>query len=221
MVNNNTFYNRIIKTIKLLITPVVKIDVKGLENVPDMGGYIIAPNHVSHLDPMILGTILSKKRPVRALAKSSLFTLPVVGKVLTKMGHIPVYRNSREAKNSLTAAEEGIRNGEVIAIYPEGTIDMSDALLGDFKTGVARLSLATQCSVLPVAQMGAQKAFPPGKKTAALYLLKALFTRPKHYVLVGKLITPEPEETAAQFTSRLKSNIHELMLQLRNVKNQN
>lgn len=178
------FYGAIINVLKCGTKSLSRTTIHGLDNIPSTGSVIFTPNHVSNLDPVLVGSSIYPKRSVKALAKDSLFTIPVVGKVITKMGHIPVLRNSPSAKDSLEKAIEGLKEGEAIAIYPEGTIPVNLDEIGPLKTGAVRLALLSGSPIVPIAQWGAQHSLP--KHAKAKDILKALFTRPKHTIVVGE-----------------------------------
>jgi 1-acyl-sn-glycerol-3-phosphate acyltransferase len=94
----------------------------------------------------------------RFLAKSSLFDLPVVGRVLRACGQIPVQRQSPAAADALAAAVRAVKDGQAVTIYPEGTITRDPDLWPMAgKTGAARICLQTGCPVVPIGQWGAQE----------------------------------------------------------------
>jgi 1-acyl-sn-glycerol-3-phosphate acyltransferase len=138
-----------------------KRDYRNLDGVPARGPVILAVNHISYADPLVVARFCwDAGRVPRFLAKSSLFTIPVIGWVIGKAGQIPVDRGSRDAARSLTAAAEALRSGDLVAVYPEGTVTRD----ADFwpmtgKTGLARLALlAPNAVVIPVGQWGAQES---------------------------------------------------------------
>lgn len=93
------------------------------EKIPVTGGCVVVVNHVSHLDPMTLGLFLHDHgRLVRYLAKDALFHTPVVRHIVRDAGQIPVQRMSANAVTAFGAAVEAVRRGELIGVYPEGTI---------------------------------------------------------------------------------------------------
>ena len=95
----------------------------GIENLPASGGFVIAPNHLTELDPVTVGYPVYRAGIMpRFLAKESLFRVPVVGALLRGMGHVPVYRWGPRAKDSLEAAFAELADGGVIVVYPEGTV---------------------------------------------------------------------------------------------------
>lgn len=183
----STYYSKIIKILKFFTTPLSQVSIEGKENIPAEGGAILVINHISNLDPVIAGIQIADRRPVRALAKASLFSKPVIGNVLKKMEHIPVYRNSADAAEAYKTAIERLEAGEVIAIYPEGTIPMNVDAMGEFKTGAARLALATGVPIIPIGQWGIHQVLP-AHKNPFLPLAKAIFTKPKHVLIVGEPI---------------------------------
>lgn len=221
---SDKFYYTIINILKLPVSLLAKINVTGLENLPKSGGVVIAPNHISEIDPVILGVELAKVRPIRALAKESLFKMPIVGKVLRRMGHVPVLRNSSSAAGALEKAVTALKDGRAIAIYPEGTIPVNLTKIGTLKTGVAKASILSQKPVVVIGQWGAQNILPPKTKNSWKYVLKAIFARPVHYVSVSKPIHPpittnfEPDEVhklAVEFTSQIEQTLETLTKPLR------
>jgi 1-acyl-sn-glycerol-3-phosphate acyltransferase len=94
-----------------------------------------------------------------------LFKVPLIGPLLRKSGQIPVYRRSRDAANSLRDAEAAAAAGECIIIYPEGTCTRDpNGWPMVAKTGVARLILAANVPVVPVAHWGTQRILRYGSK---------------------------------------------------------
>lgn len=155
----------------------------GASNIPKTGPVILVVNHVSNIDPVIIGASIGRKRLIRALAKDSLFSVPILGAAMRKMGHIPVARNTRNANKALETAVERITSGEVTLIYPEGGIPENLSKVGKLKTGAARLALLTGATVIPVAQWGAQNVLVTGRP---LSIFKAFLTRPRARIVVGK-----------------------------------
>ena len=131
---------------------------RGIEHMPERGGAIVAINHVSYIDPLlVIRFVYDSGRIPRFLAKSSLFKIFIFGRMLRSAKQIPVYRGSAEAGDSLRSAEDSLRAGEMVVIYPEGTVTRDpDWWPMRSMTGIARLALATDVPVVPVAQWGAQ-----------------------------------------------------------------
>ena len=137
--------------------------VTGRANVPATGPFIIASNHLSFIDSMVIP--LSAPRRVGYLAKAEYFTSPGVGGWLTRtlftaLGAMPVERQThRAAQEALDTALAVLRRGEGFGIYPEGTRSR-DGRLARGKTGVAWLALTADCPVVPVAVHGTDRVQP-------------------------------------------------------------
>ncbi|WP_051281090.1 lysophospholipid acyltransferase family protein [Actinomyces slackii] len=131
--------------------------VTGQENIPRQGGFIAVANHLTELDSLTaMRALVDQDVPVYSLAKSSLFSVPVLGSILRAGGQIPVHRTSTDAAGSLAEAERLLRAGESIMVFPEGTLSR-DPLRWPMtgKTGAARLAMRTGAPVLPMGQWGA------------------------------------------------------------------
>jgi 1-acyl-sn-glycerol-3-phosphate acyltransferase len=133
------------------------------------GPAILACNHISYLDPIAnaYAVVRAGRRP-RFLAKQELFEVPVVGRVIRGAKQIPVRRGTG-GRSSLELAELAVHAGEVVVIYPEGTVTTRpDGLPMEGKTGAVRLSLATGVPITPIASWGSaavwQKSGPGSLK---------------------------------------------------------
>lgn len=121
-----------------------RIEVVGLEHVPETGAALFAPNHPnSLLDPLVL--FASVSRPVATLAAEPLFRKPVLGSVIRSIGAIPVYRREDAAdrtrnRDTFQAARAHLARGGAIAIFPEG-VSHDDPSLRPIRTGAARIAL--------------------------------------------------------------------------------
>jgi 1-acyl-sn-glycerol-3-phosphate acyltransferase len=155
-----------------------KRDWRGTEHLPG-GGFVLVANHISHTDPVMLGHFLVDQGiPPRYLAKSSLFTLPVLGRLVRAAGQIPVYRDSALAGEALAAAVSSVQAGQAVIIYPEGTITRDPDLWPMAgRTGAARVALTTGCPVIPVAQWGPQEVLAPYAKRPHLFPRRTMHVR--------------------------------------------
>jgi 1-acyl-sn-glycerol-3-phosphate acyltransferase len=128
---------------------------EGLEHIPPEGPILVACNHISYLDPLAHAYMLVKagRRP-RFLAKSELYGNPLLRRLLKGTRQIKVERGSG-SMSPVEQAKEALREGETVMVYPEGTITLNPdytPMVG--KTGVARLTLASDVPVLPMAVWG-------------------------------------------------------------------
>ena len=135
----------------------LKLDFQGIEHLPDRkhGGAIIAINHISYLDFALAGTAaLPMKRYVRFMAKKELFDNKLAGPLLRGMHHISVDRSNGSA--SFVQALRALRDGEIIGIFPEGTISVSFEIK-ELKSGVVRLAQGAGVPVIPTIIWGSQR----------------------------------------------------------------
>ena len=137
--------------------------VTGLENVPDDGAAIIAPNHQSFLDDFLLPLVI-RKRKVVMMAKADYFDKWYTAWFFKAAGCIPVRREGGSASaRALTGGIDALREGNLVGIFAEGTRS-PDGRLYRGKTGVARMALEAQVPVIPVALVGTYEAWPYDKK---------------------------------------------------------
>ncbi|MDR2453686.1 MAG: 1-acyl-sn-glycerol-3-phosphate acyltransferase [Bifidobacteriaceae bacterium] len=144
---------------------------RGREHLPQAGGYVVAANHLSNIDFLVVIKLLSWwARPPQVLAKESLFRVPVLGPAMRAMGMIPVRRGTAQAAAALDGGEAAIRAGRVVLVYPEGTVTRDPRqwpMRG--RPGAVRLALATGCPLVPLAQWGAQRILPYHTKKLRLF----------------------------------------------------
>lgn len=141
-----------------------KWTIEGLENVPESGPAILAFNHIAYLDPFAAAYVadLKGRRP-RFLVKSELFQDKRIGWLLRAINQIEVKRGTREAPMALDHALAALRRGELIVIFPEGTItDDPDLNPTEPKSGAARLALESGVPIIPAAVWGTQNIWPKG-----------------------------------------------------------
>lgn len=141
-----------------------KIEISGGEHLPMDGPYVLAPNHYSEFDPLIIAVATWRLgRAPRFMAKESLFRVPVLGWALRATGMVPVARSSSAAaaKQTLEQSESLVEHGRGVIVYPEGTLTRDPDLWPmRGKTGAVRLALAGDIPVIPVATWGVEKIMP-------------------------------------------------------------
>lgn len=154
----------------------LKKDWRGVEHLPTDHGFIAVSNHVSYVDPLTLGHYLYvNDHSPRFLAKRELFEMPVIGWLLKSGDQIPVDRGTVNAKEALTHAQIVVDRGDMIAMFPEGTLTRDPAMWPmAARTGAARLALETGAPVIPIAQWGAHKLLAPYSKRPHLFPRKLM-----------------------------------------------
>ena len=168
-----------------LLSP-VSVIAEGVPLIPRDGPVIIAANHRSYLDPVILAFVASRRgRKLRYLGKKEVFDAPVLGQAAKLLGQIRVDRGSGDTV-ALDQAIEALRRGEAIGIFPQGTIPRGEAFFDPVlkgKSGVARLALATDTPVVPVAMWDNEKIWP---RSSRLPNVMELLTRRPVHAKVGE-----------------------------------
>jgi 1-acyl-sn-glycerol-3-phosphate acyltransferase len=174
--------------------------IEGAQVIPVRGPVILASNHVSYLDPLVLAYLADRRhRRVRFLAKAELFEKGLLGPLLRGAHQIPVRRGSADASASLDAAVEALHRGECVTVFPEGTISLDlDPMAG--KSGTARLAQESGVPVTPVGLWGMQRVLFKGRKPNWK-------TGVAEVVTVGNPIRIAPEEDVREATDRIMSAI--------------
>ncbi|MFZ4514932.1 MAG: lysophospholipid acyltransferase family protein [Acidimicrobiia bacterium] len=189
---------------EMLLSPVLaatlRFDVEGVAMLPTVGPAILASNHISYLDPLVLGYVARRRqRRLRFLAKAELFRNPVLGALLRNGGQIPVERNSPRAVQALTGGLDALARGECLAVFPEGTIS-DDLNLLPGRSGVARLAARSGAPVVPVALWGAQRVWPDGRRPDLRF-------RPRIVVVFGEPFIVEKHVRPRDATDQIMRGI--------------
>jgi len=155
--------------------------VSGLENIPKTGGVILASNHLSVIDSVILPLMIDRR--IYFLAKSDYFTGAGLKNFLIKhfllgTGMLPIDRSGGKASEaSLNSGLDVLEKGQVLGIYPEGTRS-PDARMYRGRTGVARMILDAHVPVVPVAMVDTEKVMPIGSKLPKVRRIGIIFGEP-------------------------------------------
>jgi 1-acyl-sn-glycerol-3-phosphate acyltransferase len=147
------------------------------DKLPQQGAYVIAPNHYTEIDPVVVGAVIWRLgRAPRFLAKASLFRIPVLGRMLRRSGQIPVERSgSARGSDPITAAGSLSSTGHTVIIYPEGTLTRDPDLWPmRGKTGAARMALEQNVPVIPIVHWGTQQVMARYAKKISLFPRKTI-----------------------------------------------
>ncbi|WP_114422216.1 lysophospholipid acyltransferase family protein [Nocardioides houyundeii] len=178
------FFDAVHRVVPPLARAVWRPEVSGLEHVPRTGGVILASNHLSFADSMVIPVVVPRR--VVFLAKSDYFDGPGLRGALVRgwfqgMGMLPVDRDdSRAALSSLDVALEVLARGEAFGIYPEGTRSR-DGRLYRGRTGMAHLALSAGVPVVPVGLSGTQELQPVGARLPRLVKVRVSFGEPMDF----------------------------------------
>ncbi|MGB6518535.1 MAG: lysophospholipid acyltransferase family protein [Candidatus Cybelea sp.] len=155
---NQRFYDFAKFFVRSMARVLWRARVFGSENVPPTGALIVACNHLSYLDPPLLGSLCPRR--IRYMAKKELFAVPVLGSVIRALGAYDVDRRgsaTRAIKRSLQVLE----SGGAIGIFPEGTRNPGGTVVA--QTGVALLASLAQVPVVPACVRGTDRALRLGR----------------------------------------------------------
>ncbi|WP_406037055.1 1-acyl-sn-glycerol-3-phosphate acyltransferase [Micromonospora sp. NBC_00898] len=175
-------------TVRLVIAPLLRLlyrpVIEGRENVPRRGAVILAANHLSFIDSVVIP--LAAPRPVAFLAKAEYFQQPGLKGWLTRicltgLNAIPVQRGDHPAaQNSLQVALDVLADGRAFGIHPEGSRSR-DGRIYRGRTGVAWLALASGAPVVPVAVLGTDRIQPVGARLPGLGQITVRFGAPMDF----------------------------------------
>lgn len=194
---------------RILTKTYIQLHVEGLENVPDEGACIIITNHLSGLDPFLIGIPID--RTLYCLAKVELYQNALFTWILNSLGYIPLDRSSTDIA-AMRIVLRLLRNGEAIGISPEGTRSETGEMQ-PFTDGATKLALHARVPILPVSVYGTRELMPPGTygfRPGKVYIkIGELFDLSDAY---GKPMTPELLE---ENTAILYQKVAELFEQIR------
>lgn len=189
---------RAVRLLALIACKVLfRLRVQGLEYIPKKGGFILASNHVSYLDPIVLGAICPRK--LNFMSKEELFCHPLISWFLSKVGAFPVRRDSADL-SSLKYALRCLKIGEALILFPEGSRRFDVASTEPY-AGIGFLTAKSDVPVIPAFVDGTEKALPRGAK----------FIRPaKISVHFGKQISIERRVPYQDVAKHIMENIRHL-----------
>jgi 1-acyl-sn-glycerol-3-phosphate acyltransferase len=198
-----------------------KLTVLDGDKVPKSGAFVLAPNHFSEIDPLVIGVAMWRVgRMPRFLAKASLFRIPVLGAILRASNQVPVDRaGTARASDPLAAARQITEHGLAVIFYPEGTLTREPDLWPmRGKLGAVRMALDAGIPIIPVAHWGTQLVLPR-------YGRLSLFPRKKIVVKYGDPVDlsafrdqPRSTKTLAEATELVMDAITALLEELRGEK---
>ena len=203
------------ETMRLAVPPLARAIwrpvVEGIDNVPRQGPVILASNHLSFADSVVIPVVAPRK--VVFLAKEEYFTAPGLKGHLSRawftgLGMVPVSRDdTRSALGSLQTALEVLERGEALGLYPEGTRSR-DGRLYRGRTGVAQLALMSGAPIVPVGLAGTERLQPVGSRLPRLVEVEVRFGEPIE--LGGAYDGVAPGRARREITDRVMTAIQGL-----------
>jgi 1-acyl-sn-glycerol-3-phosphate acyltransferase len=158
----------LIRTVALgartLARSVTRVHVEGnVDSIPQTGALILAANHISNADPVIVGAWLTKRlgRRIHWLGKKEMFDWPVVGWMARNGGVVPVDRGGADVE-AFRLAQRVLEAGHVLMVFPEGTRSATGQLQIP-KDGLAMLALRTDATIVPIGISNTDRVWPKGR----------------------------------------------------------
>ena len=136
-----------------------RVKYNGVENIPSSGGFIIASNHQTYIDPFWASIPI--KRPIRYLAWNESFDWPIIGRFMGLFGAWPI-KLEKSDPTAIRRSLQWLREGGAVYIFPEGGRCTPDGELMRFKNGAVRLALEAGVPILPVTIRGGHRVWPKG-----------------------------------------------------------
>ena len=170
---------------------------KGLEHIPKKGGFILASNHVSYLDPVTLGVACPRK--LNFMARHDLFFSPLFSWLISTLGAFPIKRDSAD-HSALKEALRRLKNGNALVLFPEGSRGIN-GISNQPQAGIGFLAIKLDVPVIPAFIKGTERALPKGAK----------FIRPnKISVHFGKQISIERRMPYQEIAKQIMESIGHL-----------
>ena len=169
----------------------------GREHIPKTGSFIFASNHISNLDPVLIGICTSRR--ISFMGKDTLFKNPVLGFFLRCLETFPIHREGSDIK-AIRETLRRIKRGFPIVIFPEGTRKIKGETRA-IHEGIGLIVRKGEVPVVPIFIEDSDKALPPGEKFFKRHLVKMYF---------GKPVTFSPEESYLQIAERIMREIQSL-----------
>lgn len=163
----------------ILFRLLYRFNIQSREKIPPSGPAIVAANHTSYADPIIVALV--SQRPVSFMAKEELFGIPLFNWLIRSLHAFPV-RRGKSDRVAIQRALKVLADDEVIGIFPEGTRQRSGIGLGPVEEGMALLAIKSNAPIVSLAIVGSDKIIPEGK---------ILPRFPKIEARVGRVIHPD------------------------------
>nr|WP_206529499.1 lysophospholipid acyltransferase family protein [Brevibacillus sp. SYP-B805] len=189
-------YRIFYRLFRFLFAVFFRWQVIGVEHIPKEGAVILCANHISLLDPPLVGS--GCNRVVHFMAKEELFRIPVFSALITQFGAFPVKRGAGD-RSAIRTTLKLLEEGKILGIFPEGTRSRTGEL-GKGMPGAAMFALKSDAAVIPVAIIGPYRLFRP---------VKLVFGRPID--LSAQRAGRTDSETLKETTELIMQRIKELM----------
>ncbi|MBX7220409.1 MAG: 1-acyl-sn-glycerol-3-phosphate acyltransferase [Blastocatellia bacterium] len=181
----------------------------GVENVPKKGAVVLAGNHPSYLDPLLISLPINRK--IRFIAWDRLFKVPVLGFLLDFAGAFPVDITRRDAK-AFEQAMAVLQQGDALGIFPEAGRSKGDGINEQVKTGAARFAINNVCPLVPITITGAHDAWPASRLMPLPRKITVKFHKPIVLDPAECDARKEDPEFAREITERWRDKVEQRLI---------
>lgn len=151
-------YNFLKILLRIIMIPFVKIEVQNMDNFPQKGPVLLACNHLSNWDPVILAIALPRK--LHFMAKEELFKILILGSIMRNVGTFPVRRGAAD-RNAIRESLKVLNDNNVLCIFPEGHRSKPGQLL-PFQAGVTLIAHKGNAPLVPIGLSGTNNIIKKG-----------------------------------------------------------
>ena len=151
-----------------------RLEAQGADHIPTEGGVLLVSNHVSFLDPVIVGS--AANREIHFMARSNAFDIPGLGKLISMYNAYPVNRGAPDL-GALRKTISLLKGGNVVLMFPEGTRSV-DGTLGKARDGACFIAHRSGVPTIPVFHSGAERVLPRNSKRLRRAQLTVVFGKP-------------------------------------------
>lgn len=198
----NLFYKLVWYIVHYFMVVFCRLEVVDADNIPEEGGVILASNHISAIDPPLMG--ISVRRTAYFMAKKELFNIFIIGFIIKNLNAIPVNRGIFD-KNALKNSEEILENGFALIMFPEGTRSRTGEL-GKGKPGIGLLARTAVVPIVPIYIQNSQEFY------------KLLLTGRRLTIRYGKPITKDWVKSVADDKDGYRTIAGEVMERIAKLK---
>ncbi|MBI4683229.1 MAG: 1-acyl-sn-glycerol-3-phosphate acyltransferase [Nitrospirae bacterium] len=202
---NNIIYKLVAFTIRLILRINGGFEIKGIENIPMEGGVLVAANHISYLDPPLIGSILPRRATF--MARKGLFEIPLL-KWMIKSAAFPVDRE-RTRPSTIKETVRRLKSGELIVIFPEGRRNESGELM-EAKRGVGMIGSLSRAPVVPALIVGSDRALPVNAKWLKRARVTVVIGEPIYYSSITEGTNYSGHELHEEISIRVMAAIKEM-----------
>lgn len=188
--------------LKKCIPSIIKIEARGLRNIPKEGPALLVGDHPNIIDGLVLAVV--SPRPVKILVAAELCTSKIVKNIINQLGWLPVERHQKgQNGDTMQTCVDALERGEVVAIFPEGKTNYGKELL-PFKAGAALLAHQSGAPVIPFSVRGTEELYPDGSRTFHTGRAAISFGAAEQFEKTDDKVAPETvEQTLGVMRSRI------------------